>query len=226
MMDIRLGRVGVLAEYINRHPENINKKHRTNAKTPESFMELALRFGQPNVAMWLMERGATETPQSAPALLHHAVLGGHTVLVRRLTEMGWDPTAAVTDSMGISVACPLHQAVASAHIFILEAWKEMGVDMTQANPRTGNTLLHVLCAASSNQAGLDRLSTTAVWLMRAGVSWNTPNAEGVFPGALTAYPDFETRLNDAWCVVCAEETRSALSSEVAPARAERVTKRM
>jgi len=210
VLELRLGRVNGLMEFLDNNPQALNQKIKSSATSHESFLELATRFDKTNIVLLLKNRGAYETPQTAPSLLARSTINLNDTLVELFSSWGWNPwDGSVVDDL----VPPIHAAVNTGYMFALKFWEKNGIDFTKKNG-SGDNLLHIMMR---NFAVLDvdeDRQNIAVMLMKKGVSWEETNKEGVSPRELCVHLKCKEKLSEEWGAICARKSKKALLSSL------------
>lgn len=210
ILELRLGRVNGLMEFLDNNPHALNKKIKSSATASESFLELATRFDKTNIVLLLKNRGAYETPQTAPSLLARSIINRNDTLVELFSSWGWNPWDG---SVAEDLAPPIHTAVNTGYMFALKLWDKNGVDFTKKNS-DGDNLLHIMM---KNFAVLDLdedYQNIAVMLMKKGVSWEESNKEGISPQELCVHVKCKEKLSEEWEKICARKSKKILLSSL------------
>ena len=140
ILEIRLGRINGVLEFLEKNPHALNTKIKSSATTQESFLELAARLDQTNIVLVLKNMGAQETPQSAPSLLARSTINFNDTLVELFTSWGWDPWVG---SEVDRLEPPLYTAMNTNYKFALDLWEKRSVDFTRKSAE-GDNLLHIM----------------------------------------------------------------------------------
>ena len=214
-----MGRVNSLSEFIASNPASINQKFQTAPNRMESFLDVAVRSDQTNVVVWLMAKGAQETPLSSPQLLCQAAMNGNMTLCEMLTDKGWDPWMSSEDPFALQ--CPLYQCVSSGNLGLLEMWSTKKINFKQTDPDTGNNLLHVWMYAMSHQPSQAKSLDVAKWLMKKGVSAVAVNQAGQTPSDLCLYDTLRDRFNHVWQEWSSAKSKKSLAQSIKSPQAAR-----
>lgn len=213
VLEIRLGRVAALEQALKDDPSLLNKKiSQSPYGTTESLLENAVRMDQVNIAQWLISKGASETPATAPALLLYSVMIGNKILAERFTKQGWDPNAALGDPYNLD--SPICQAASIGRLDLLKWWGSQKISLNKINPETGNNLLHVSMLGISGQPYEKRLIESTKWLMHKGVSGSLLNNKNETPFDLCRYTNTKDELFDYWEALSSRRVKRAITKEV------------
>lgn len=205
-----MGRMNGVMEFLDNNPQALNKKIKSSATTNESFLELATRFDKTNIVLLLKNRGAYETPQSAPSLLARSIINFNDTLVEIFTSWGWDPwDGSVVDDL----APPIYTAMNTSYRFALKLWEKNGVDFTKKSAE-GDNLLHIMMKSFAVSDINEDLQETAIMLMKKGVSWEDLNKEGVSPKQLCVNPKCQKKLSEEWEKICAKKSKKVLLNAI------------
>lgn len=208
ILELRLGRVNGLMEFLDAHPQALNKKIKSSATANESFIELATRFDKTNIVLLLKNRGAYETPQTAPSVLARSVINGNDTLVDLFTGWGWSPWDGDAQE---DLAPPIYTAVNTAYLFALKLWEKNGVDFTRKSS-DGDNLLHIMMKHFSILDIDEHRQDVAIMLMKNGVSWEERNGEGVSAQDLCVHQKCKQKLSQEWEKLCARKNKKNILS--------------
>lgn len=221
ILELRLGRMNGVMEFLDANPQALNKKIKSSATTNESFLELATRFDKTNIVLLLKNRGASETPQTAPSLLARSIINFNDTLVEIFTSWGWDPwDGSVVDDL----APPIYTAMNTGYMFALKLWEKNGVDFTKKNG-DGDNLLHIMMKSFAVSDINENLQDIAIMLMKKGVSWDALNKEGVSPKQLCVNPKCQQKLSEEWERLCAKKSKKVLLNAINTNVEENVSKK-
>jgi len=207
IFELRLGRMNNVLDFLDKNPGALNSKMQTSPTAHESFLELATRFDQTNNVLLLKNRGAVETPTSAPGLLARAVTNQNDRLVELFTQWGWDPWGACGD-----LQAPMPTAVCLGYTFALNLWDKAGVPFTHLND-DGENLLHILMKQFAIWDASEQMRSTAVMLMKKGNAWDLKNAHGETPATL-CNPKEQAKLTQEWEKICAKRSKTAILNAI------------
>lgn len=201
LIELRIGRVNGLMDLLDKNPHLVNTKIRSSPFSEESFLELAVRFDQYNTVLLLQNRGAVETPQTAPNLLYHAVLNNRKELIEQFSNSGWDPWF-VSEQIGQSA---MGAAINSSNLFAFDVWSKNKVDFTRLDEGNNNLLHNVVShfSFSSNLVG----QKIASLLLKKGVSWEQTNAAGCSPSDLCTSSKLQKKMTMEWQSIVANQCK-------------------
>lgn len=204
LIELRIGRVNGLMDLLDKNPHLVNTKIRSSPLLEESFLELAVRFDQYNTVLLLQNRGAVETPQTAPNLLYYAVLNNREALIEKFSNSGWDPWS-VSEQIGQSA---MGAAVNSSNLFAFNVWSKNKVDFTKLN-EGNNNLLHNVVSHFNFSSNL-MAQKIASLLLQKGVSWEQTNATGCSPYDLCTSSKLQKKLTSEWQSLIANQCKEKI----------------
>lgn len=219
LIELRIGRVNGLMDLLDKNPHLVNTKIRSSLVTDESFLELAVRFDQYNAVLLLQNRGAVETPNTAPNLLYYAVLNNREKLIEQFSNGGWDPWF-VSPQIGQSA---IGAAVNSSNLFAFNTWSKNKIDFKKLDECNNNLLHNVV--GHFNFASSSAAQKIASLLIQKGVSWEQTNKSGCSPCDVCTSPKLQKKLTTEWQSLIANQCKENIIANLNKNMADKPTKK-